>query len=130
VIIFGHRFIKSEMLYHVNSISSIAKTPSNSLIYITFNEENLDIINHCIDNEINFALDVHTVLELIYAENFGASYITVQADQVKDMQKIANEYLFDAKILAHITTEEDIVGLAYQGIDGVLFSHAIVKISS
>lgn len=130
MIIFGHRFLKSATFYHVDTISSITKTPSNALIYITFSEENLDIINHCIENNIDFALHVRTVLELIYAENLGASYITVEVNQAHEMQKIANEYLFDAKILVHITEEKEIEELAYQGIDGVLFSHAIIKISS
>ncbi len=130
MILFGHRFIKSEKFYHVDSIESILKTPPNSLIYITFKEEELDIINHCIEQDIRFALHVNNITELIYAENFSASYITIDAILAKDAQQIADKYLFDAKILVHAIDEGEIQEFAYQGMDGVIFSDAIIKITS
>ena len=130
MILIGHRFIDSEELYHIDTTQSISKTPPNSTVYIFFNEENLDIIKHCAKNGVKFALHVNSVAELIYAENLGAAYITVDAQDAKNAQQIANEYLFDAKILALITDEEQIEELAYQGIDGALFTHAIIKITS
>lgn len=130
MILFGHRFIQSESFYHIDSISSIKKTPSNSLIYLDFNEENLDIIEHLTENDIRFALYVNSIKELIYAQNLGASYIALEQSLAKDAQAIANEYLFDSKILAHIDDEDEIEDLAYQGIDGAIFLKAIIKISS
>lgn len=130
MILFGHRFIESESFYHIDSISSIKKTPSNSLIYLDFNEENLDIIGHLVDNDIKFALHVESIKEVVYAENLGASYIILEQSLAKDAQKIANEYLFDAKILAHIESEDDIEDLAYKGVDGAIFLKAVIKISS
>jgi hypothetical protein len=130
MILFGHRFIKNEKLYHIDAISSIKKTPPNSLLYMNFLEENLDIITHCMQNELRFTLHVHNVTEVIYAENFGAAYISVEKNLAKDAQKIANEYLFDAKILVLSSDEEEIESYAYQGIDGILFSKALIKINS
>ncbi|WP_345992538.1 hypothetical protein [Sulfurimonas sp. HSL-1716] len=130
MILFGHRFIESESFYHIDDVSSVKKTPSNSLIYLDFNEENLDIIEHLTCNEITFALYVHSIKEVVYAENLGASYIVLDQTLAKDAQKIANEYLFDSKILAHIDNEDEIENLAYQGIDGAIFLKAIIKISS
>lgn len=130
MILFGHRFIASESFYHIDSVSSIKKTPSNSLIYLDFNEENLDIIDHLISNDIKFALHVTSIKEVVYAENLGASYIVLEQNLAKDAQKIANEYLFDAKILAHADDENEIEDLAYQGVDGAIFLKAIIKISS
>ncbi|MBU0631797.1 hypothetical protein KKA17_04060 [bacterium] len=130
MILFGHRFIESETFYHIDSVASIRKTPSNSLIYLEFNEENLDIIEHLTSSDIRFALHVTSIKEVIYAENLGATYIVLEQNLAKDAQKIANEYLFDAKILAHADDENDIEDLAYQGIDGAIFLKAIIKISS
>lgn len=130
MILFGHRFIESESFYHIDSISAIKKTPANSLIYLDFSEENLDIVQHLVDNDIKFALYVSSIKEVIYAENLGASYIALLQPLAKDAQKIANEYLFDSKILAYIEDEDEIEDLAYQGIDGAIFLKAVIKISS
>jgi len=130
MLIFGHRFISSQNFYHIEDIDAIAHTPSNSLIYLVFNEKNLDIINHLKDNDINFILAVNTVLDLIYAENLGASFIVVESALAKSAQKIAETYLFDAKILCHIREESQIETMAFEGIDGVVFPDAVIKITS
>lgn len=130
MILFGHRFIESESFYHISDIVSIKNTPSNSIIYLDFSEENLDIIEHLNVNSVKFALHVSSIKELIYAHILGAAYITLPQKMAKDAQKIANEYLFDAKILAHIEDEDEIEELAYIGVDGAIFSKAIIKISS
>lgn len=130
MILFGHRFIKSESFYYIQSISSVVKTPANSFVYVQFSEKNLDIIDHLLKNGVRFAVNVQNITEIIYANALGASYICVPFKLAQDAQKIANEYLFDAKVLAHITEEEEIEELAYQGVDGALFPKAIIKISS
>jgi hypothetical protein len=128
--IFGHRFIESEKFYHVSDIEAISNTPPSSHIYVDFSEENLDIIKHLRDNEIVFALDVKNITELIYASTLGASYIVVDKNLAKDANDIANNYLFDAKILVHIKKEEQIEDMAIIGVDGVIFTNSIVKINS
>ena len=47
----------------------------------------------------------------------------------KSAQGAADTYLFNAKILVHIDSEEKIEAMASEGVDGVLFSEGIVKIS-
>ncbi len=42
MLIYGHRFIPSHSFFHVSDIDSISNTPPSSVIYIEFNEENLD----------------------------------------------------------------------------------------
>ena len=135
MIILGHRFIPNHLethasFYHIASIDAIKNTPPNSFIFIEFSEENLDIINHLQDNSITFCLKVENVTEIIYASSLGASFILVDKDLAKTAQDLANNYLFDAKILVAIKDEESIEELALLGVDGVLFSEAIVKINS
>ena len=130
MLIFGHRFIPSERFYHVDDIEAVMRTPSNGLVYLPFEEKNLDIISHLSENSIRFALETLTVRDVIYAENLGASFIIVNDDLAKSAQKVAETYLFDAKILVHIQDESQIEIMAFEGIDGVLFSDAIVKISA
>lgn len=130
MIIFGHRFIDSEPLYHVLSVEAISNTPSSATVYIEFVEANLDIIKHASDNGVAFALSVNNVTEIIYASSLNASYIIVSKELAKIAQKIANDYLFDAKILVNIEDESEIEELAILGVDGVIFSNAIIKVNS
>jgi len=130
MIIYGHRFIPSENFYHVINIDAILNTPPNSTIYLEFEQENLEIINHASLNNISFALYISNITEAIYASSLGASFIIVDAEIAKTIQDIANNYLFDAKVLVKIEDEEEIEELALQGIDGVIFSNAVIKINS
>ena len=128
MLLFGHRFIASARFYHIDDIDAIAHTPANSTLYLPFSGKNLDIIAHLSDNDLLFALEAATLREVVYAENLGASYIVVREDLAKDAQKAADTYLFDAKILCRIDDEEMIEAMASKGIDGVLFSEAIIKV--
>ncbi len=129
MLFFGHRFIESAKFYHVFDIDAIMQTPPSSTIYLEFDEKNLDIINYLQDNKIRFMLKVKNITELMYASALGASYIHVEQELAKTAQKIAENYLFDAKILVHVTNKNDIEEMALLGIDGVIFPEAIVKIS-
>ncbi|PHQ65471.1 MAG: hypothetical protein COB99_03865 [Sulfurimonas sp.] len=128
--IYGHRFIESDSFYHVPNIDAIQNTPSNSTIYLDFSEDNLEIINHATLNSVVLALGAVNITEIIYASSLGASFIVVPKELAKTAQNIANNYLFDAKILIHITDEDEIEELAILGVDGVIFSNAIIKINS
>jgi len=128
--IFGHRFLPSKNFYHIFDIDAIFKTPPHATLFITWEENNLDIIHYMRENHLNFALEVNTITELLYAASLGASYIFVPQELVKTAQSIAETYLFDAKIIVFIEEESDIEEMALLGIDGVVFANAIIKITS
>lgn len=130
MIFFGHRFLKNETLYHVFDIDSILHTPPSSTIYVEFDEKNLDIINHTVLNSVKIAIFAKNITEVLYASSLGASYIVVEKELAKSAQNIAENYLFDAKILALTEDEDEIEELALLGVDGAIFSNAIIKISS
>jgi len=125
--IFGHRFIKSEPFYHIENIDAVLNTPSSSVIFLEFSEQNLDIIEHLNSNEILFSLSVKNITEIIYASELGGSFIVVDKTLAKTAQDIANNYLFDAKILVRIENESEIEEMALLSIDGVIFSNGIIK---
>ena len=130
MLLFGHSFIPSDPFYHIADIDSITNTPPSSLIYLEFSEQNLDIIEYAIANEVVFALNITNITELIYASILGAKYILVPKEMAKTAQNIAENYLFDAKILVHVTQTDEIEELALLGIDGLIFPNAIIKINS
>lgn len=128
MLIFGHRFIDNQNFYHISDIDSIQNTPPSSCVLIEFEEENLDIIKHCSLNSIAIAILAKNITEIIYSSTLGASYIIVNKSLAKMAQDLAQNYLFDAKILVMLEKEQDIEELALLGIDGILFSNAIIKI--
>ena len=130
MLLFGHRFIPSDSFYHILDINSISNTPPSSVIHIEFSEENLDFIKHTSLNQISTSIACKDITEIIYASSLGASFIMVNSQLAENATKIANEYLFDAKILVHIEDENEIEELALLGVDGVIFSNAIIKINS
>ena len=130
MIIFGHRFIESPSFYHIFDLDAIRCTPPSSIIYVDFDADDLDIITHARLNNVAMAITVSNILELIYASSLGAKYIVVSKKDAELAQSIAENYLFDAKILVFITQEKEIEELAILGIDGVLFADAIVRINA
>ncbi len=128
MLLFGHRFIKSESFYHVSDIEAVLKTPSGSTIYLEFAEENLDIIEYLQSNSVSFALEVASITEAVYAAALGAKYLVVDEIAAKEVQSLAQEYLLDAKVLVHIENDGQIERFAKEGIDGVIYPGAIVKI--
>ncbi|OHD99469.1 MAG: hypothetical protein A3E21_04055 [Sulfurimonas sp. RIFCSPHIGHO2_12_FULL_36_9] len=130
MIFFGHRFIESENFYHISSIEAIQNTPPSSTLYIEFSETNLDIITHTFLNSMPTAIYAQNVTQLLYASSFNASFIVVEKELAKTAQNVAENYLFDAKILVLIEKEDEIEELALLGVDGVVFSNTIIKINS
>lgn len=130
MLLFGHRFIPQHPFYHISDIDSIRNTPPSSALFIEFSEDKLELIEHCVLNEVNFALSVSNITELIYSSALRAVYIVVPQKLAKSAQNIANNYLFDAKILVKIEEEEEIEEMALLGVDGVIFGSAILHVTA
>lgn len=129
MLLFGHPYIDFEPFYHIDEIDSIQLTPPNSTLFLYFKKENLDVIRHLQEHDLSYAIEVSSLSEVVFAHNLGAAYIVVDEALAKSAQNVAETYLFDAKVLCRLenikTLEEKII----EGIDGVIFSEAIVKIS-
>lgn len=130
MLLFGHPLIPSERFYHIESIEAIANTPSNSIIALFFAPENLDLITYLRANKIRFALYVTSITEAVLAENMNANYLLVHPKNGSEIQKVAEHYLFDAKVLGYIDQEDQLEKLIDMRLDGAIFIEAIVKITS
>ncbi len=130
MLLFGHPYIDFEPFYHIDEIDEIEHTPANSTLFTHFRESNLDIIQHMRQNSLTFALEAATLSEVVYAHNLGAKYIIVKEALAKSAQNVAENYLFDAKILCRLTKEETLDEKISEGIDGVIYPQAIIKISN
>lgn len=130
MLIFGHPLLPSETLYHIDSPDAIASTPAGTTLLFAWSETNLDLIAHCRANDLPFALEAASVKDALFAENAGARFILVESSIAKSVQKIAESYLFDAKILTRIDNEDQLEAVAYDGIDGAVFAEAVIKITT
>ncbi len=130
MLLFGHPFIDFRPFYHIDEIDEIEHTPANSTLFIHFRESNLDIIQHMQQNKLSFALEAANLSEVVYAHNLGAKYILVKEELAKSAQNVAENYLFDAKILCRMESGADLEEKISEGIDGVIFAQAIIKISN
>ncbi len=130
MLIIGHPHLPFEPLYHIDGIEAIAHTPAGSTLLFAWSTDNIDLARHCSANDLPFALEAATLKDALFAENAGARFILVEPSLAKSVQKIAETYLFDAKILARTEDESQIEPIAYEGVDGVIFAEAVIKVTA
>ncbi len=122
MIIIGDKLIPYEDIFKVNDIQEISNTKANSTLLFSYD---IDLIKYCHKNSIPFFVKVKDIKELIYASQFNTKYIICDKTFVKDAQKIAENYMFDSKILTIINSDDEIVWCAQNEIDGVIYNNLI-----
>lgn len=125
MIILGHDFIKSELFYFVKKSENIVNTPPNSTVAFEFSEQNLELCEHCREEDVSFAIIADVVKDVLFANSLGANFIICDKKLAAKAQKLADEYMFDAKILLYVANEADLEWAADLGIDGILFEKGI-----
>ena len=123
MLIFGYDLIPSRPWCKVSTQQEIASTPSNTVILLGLNS--LDIATYCKEQNVDFALEVESIKEALIASALGASYLFCAQDVAKEIQAIANEYLWSAKVIVPIENEDELEIVARLGIDGVIFAQSI-----
>lgn len=122
MLLIGHELIPSEPFYRVVSTQEIAKTPPQAVVMFDFDPT---LSAYCVENNVSFALHVKHIKELILANALGASYFVVDKGLALHAQKIADDYLFDGKILLLGNDDNEIEFAASHAIDGILFEKGI-----
>lgn len=128
MILFGHPLIPSENFYHIDSIEQVSQTPSNSIVVVTFSHHNIELLNHLFKNNISFAVFIENSIEAVLTHNLGASYLIVSLKNAKEIQSIAEHYLFDAKVLALINDDRELKEAINLRLDGVIYPEVIIKL--
>jgi len=126
MIILGHPDIPFDPLYYVEKIEEISKTPPNSTLWLGAFLSSKELVKHCHKNHINYAVLAESINDALFANALEAKYILADITIASKVQKIAETYLFDAKILVPVTNENEMVRVADFGIDGVIFQEALV----
>ncbi|WP_072680185.1 hypothetical protein [Arcobacter sp. LA11] len=118
MILLGDNLIPFEDLSLVDSIWDIEHSLPNSTLIYNYDE---NLLTYCNKNQLNSAIIVTSIKEAIYANALGAKYIISDKKLAKNIQKIAENYMFDSKILAIIEQDKEIEDIAQAEIDGVIY---------
>ncbi|OCL98206.1 hypothetical protein AAX29_01725 [Aliarcobacter thereius] len=120
--IIGDSLIPFEEFYIVKNIEDISKTRANSQIFFNFDEK---LLKYSFEQSLNFFVEVKSVKEAIYSNSLNARYIVCDKILARKLQKIADNYIFDSKILALISSNEEFEDIAEAEIDGVIYEKTI-----
>ncbi len=119
MMIFGDDRFECEKFFKITNIDELKQTKSNSTVLLM--QEDLQLQQYLSKNNIAYAVKINSIKSAVYANNLKASYIICDFDLAKDIQKIAENYLFDAKVLAVVCCESEIEKIANNFIDGAIY---------
>ena len=125
MIIIGHSWVKSPKFCKIFSQEDIEKSKPEDIILLEPLVDSQKIATYCQENNIPFAVTVNSLKEAIFTNALGAVYMVCEEDDALIIQPIAQEYLFDTRVLVLIHDEKEIAKIARTGIDGVIFPEAI-----
>lgn len=124
MLLIGHQLIPFSPLYPIDSLDEITLTPRDSIVLFEYNP---DLIWHCRENEISFALHVSNTTEGIIGNGAGAKILIASMSLAIELQKLAEHYLFDAKVAVMADEESAISEVAKHGIDALLLPEGIIS---
>ena len=122
MILIGDKLIPFDNIYNISSIEDIKNTKANSVVSFRYNEK---LLTYASSNELNYAVIISSMKEAIYANSLNALYIICDKELSVSVQKIADNYMFDSKILAIIDSNNEIEEIALNEIDGIIYKEMI-----
>lgn len=150
MIIIGHPHIPSESFWHIASLSELEnalKSTNNqnaNVFWFSANDDrDFALSKCCYEGKIPFCVVLSNVKECVLYSQYMPKYLIPAISfeifsaknhaildsgliegsfkLAKTCQKIADSYMFDSKILALISDENDIESVALESIDGAIF---------
>lgn len=122
MILIGDKHIDYEKIEIIKSINDICKTQPNSTLLFDFD---INILKYTSENDLNSAVKVSNIKDVIYSSSLGAKYILPTNEILNQTQKLADNYMFDSKILAIIENSDEIENMALNEIDGVIYKNIL-----
>ena len=122
MILIGDKLVPFEDIFFIKNIKDIENTKANSTVLFDFDEE---ILTYCYKNELLCAVVVNSIKEAIYCNNLNVKYIISEKELSIELQKIADNYMYDSKILAIIDSNEELEQVAKLEIDGIIYRNLL-----
>ena len=118
MIILGDKIIPYENTSFISSIGEIENTKANSTLVFIYDVE---LLKYCYENELSSAVIVTSLTEAIYCNSLNAKYIISDKHLAIQIQKIADNYMYDSKNLVIISSNEEFEDVVKDEIDGVIY---------
>jgi hypothetical protein len=122
MLIIGDDLVPYEEISFIISLDEISKSKANSTILFKYNE---NILKYCNQNNLSFGVIVNSLKESIYTNSLNAKYIISEKSLSTTIQNIAENYMFDSKVLSIIESSDEIEKVAMDKIDGVIYKKLI-----
>jgi len=125
MLLIGHPFLQNEKFYYITMMEQIVQSKPNATLFFDFD---VPLSNYAQAQHLTFALHVKNIKELVLANALGASFFIVDKSLAINAQKVADDYLFDGKVMLLGIDENDIEFVALNAIDGIIFKDGIVAL--
>jgi hypothetical protein len=110
----------NETFYKVKTLEDIKTSPNNSTLVFEYCNSSLELYNFCKINNISYAVKVNSVKEFIFVSNLKAKYVFCDTIlEAKILQKIADNYLTDTKVVYLASSLDEIEEAAKYSIDAI-----------
>jgi hypothetical protein len=121
MIIIGNEHIDAPVFVKIASIDDIKTTQPSNIVVFNYD---VQIAKYCNENDVAYAIMSDDIKDVVFANALNASYIIVEHNGIQ-IQKLAENYMFDVKILQIIEDDSAIEQVALCGIDGVIYKNSI-----
>ena len=122
MIIIGDKLVPFEEVIYIKNIENIKYTKANSTIIFDYDEK---ILEYSYKNNLSSAVVVSSIKEAIYCNSLNVKYIISEKNLACEIQKIADNYMYDSKNLVIIDSNEEFEQTAIAQIDGVIYRELI-----
>ncbi len=102
----------------IERFSQVDNTSPDDIVKLNFDIELLEKLS---TNDIECLVVANSIYEVVYANTLKADYILVPENITTQAQNIADNYMFDSKIIVSISNKKQLEVYAIEGIDGVVF---------
>lgn len=118
MIIIGDTMIPYEEMFRIYHKEQIAESQPNSTLIFKYNDA---ILQYVSQNNLASAVIVDSIKEAIYVNACKGKYIIAPHELAKQIQKVAEAYMFDAKVLVIVENNDAFESVAKDEIDGVIY---------
>ena len=122
MILIGDELVPYGQISFISNIEQINSTKANSTILFNYDEV---LLKYAYENELSSAVIVKSIKDAIYCNNLNVKYIISEKPLAWQIQKIADNYMYDSKNLAIIDSNDEFEEIAINEIDGIIYRSLI-----
>lgn len=122
MILIGDELVPYGQISFISNIEQINSTKANSIILFNYDEV---LLKYAYENELSSAVIVKSIKDAIYCNNLKVKYIISEKSLSKQIQKIADNYMFDSRNLVIIDSNDEFEEMAITEIDGIIYRSLI-----